>query len=144
MRKSILKAVLLLLICSVPACAQEDPGQVLKKKFPKLQVDSIQPTQDDGIYQVLSGDNVFYFAPKSSHIYFGEVWDSTGKNLTAGIRNQIAAGKHSIFTKGLSSAIKIGSGKHEVIEIIDPDCPYCRKMANLWDSRNDINREEIR
>ena len=40
MRKSILKAVLLLLICSVPACAQEDPGQVLKKKFPKLQVDS--------------------------------------------------------------------------------------------------------
>jgi thiol:disulfide interchange protein DsbC len=144
LRISVLKAVLILLVCAGAAYAglssNDSPQQILAKKFPKLKVDSMSPAPEPGLYEVISGDNVFYFDPKTSLIIFGEIWDSSGKSLTAKARSKIAGGKHELFVKAFPSAIKIGSGKHEVIEIIDPDCPYCRKMTDFWNTRTDVTR----
>lgn len=132
---------------AVSVMAADDPGLVtslskviLEKKFPKLEIISVAPTKVSGLFEVVSGPNVFYFDPKTETLIFGEMWDGNGKNLTATAREKITAGKVNVFANGLTKAIKIGSGKHQVIEIIDPDCPYCRKMAEFWKSRTDVTR----
>jgi thiol:disulfide interchange protein DsbC len=41
----------------------------------------------------------------------------------------------------LSKAIKIGSGKVEVIEVTDPECPFCRRAEDMLSSvSGDITR----
>ena len=37
-------------------------------------------------------------------------------------------------------AVKIGSGPHTVIEITDPDCPFCRTASSYFATRNDVTR----
>ena len=40
----------------------------------------------------------------------------------------------------LDKAVKIGNGKHKVIEITDPDCPFCRKGSKFFANRSDVTR----
>jgi thiol:disulfide interchange protein DsbC len=40
----------------------------------------------------------------------------------------------------LDLGLKIGNGPHQVIEVTDPDCPYCRKGSHFFNSRNDVTR----
>lgn len=108
----------------------------LQKAFPKAPVNGIRQTPIDGLYEIQSGDNIFYYCPKSENIVLGEIYTKEGKNLTAEARNAIIEKKMgSIDT---SKAIKIGSGKNIVIEFTDPDCPFCRKSYEYWKTKKDI------
>src|SRR6266540_4238616 len=40
----------------------------------------------------------------------------------------------------LDKAIKIGNGRHIVVEISDPDCRFSRRMLRYWDTRTDVTR----
>src|SRR5574340_1146888 len=40
----------------------------------------------------------------------------------------------------LDKAIKIGDGGTTVIEITDPDCPFCRRASAYLSAKNDITR----
>jgi thiol:disulfide interchange protein DsbC len=40
----------------------------------------------------------------------------------------------------LDKAIRIGSGKHLVIEVSDPDCRFSRRMSRYWSMRQDVTR----
>ena len=122
------------------ASGSPTPDAILKAAFPKLHVDSIEPSAVKGIYEVIAGGNVLYFDPSGRNIIFGEVWSASGENLTAKARDKISTMKYKLFKDNLANAVKIGNGKHEVIEIIDPDCPYCRQMGNYWNKRNDVTR----
>jgi len=40
----------------------------------------------------------------------------------------------------LHKAIRIGTGRHVVIEVSDPDCRFSRRMAGYWNLRKDVTR----
>lgn len=40
----------------------------------------------------------------------------------------------------LAKAVKVGSGPVMVIEITDPDCPYCKKAEAYFQGRRDVTR----
>jgi thiol:disulfide interchange protein DsbC len=94
----------------------------------------------EGLYEVVAGANVMYFDPKGMHLVIGSILDGNGKDLTAEARNKVAAGNYEIFRKSLDLGVRVGIGRHVVVEIIDPDCPYCRKMAPFWANRKDVTR----
>lgn len=130
----------LILSLAAPVFAGEDPAAALREKFPKLTFESISASPVKGVYEVIAGKNVLYFVPETGHMFFGELWTAEGVNLTAQAHANIQKAKFSIFKERLAAAVKIGSGKHEVVEIIDPDCPYCRKMNEYWQKRTDVTR----
>ncbi len=109
----------------------------LKKNFPNLQVDRVGESPIKGLYEVVAGNQVFYFSP-DGYLMFGELWTKEGKNLTAEVRDKVLAEK----VKGipLDKALRIGAGPHRVIEFTDPDCPYCRKVDQLLSKRTDVTR----
>ncbi len=108
----------------------------LQKAFPQAPVNGVKASPIDGLYEIESGDNIFYYSPKSQDIILGEIYTSRGKNLTAEARNAIIEKK--VATIDTSKAIKIGSGKNIVIEFTDPDCPFCRKSYDYWKTKKDI------
>ena len=52
------------------------------------------------------------------------------------------AGSETAWLRGipLHKAIRIGTGKHVVIEVSDPDCRFSRRMASYWNMRKDVTR----
>lgn len=129
-----------LFVASVACAAEPDVNATLKKSFPKLAFETISPTPINGMYEVIAGNNVFYIDPVSGHMIFGEMWSPTGVNITAAAKDRMMSTKYAAIRLKLSAAIKIGSGPNEVIEISDPDCPFCRKMHDYWNKRTDVTR----
>ncbi len=108
----------------------------LLKNFPNAPVDAIKNTPIEGLYEIRSGDNIFYYSPKSGNIIFGEMFTKDRRNLTAEARNELIEMKYDSID--VSKAIKTGNGKNVVIEFTDPDCPFCRKSFVFWKSKKDI------
>jgi thiol:disulfide interchange protein DsbC len=114
-------------------------------RYPKMQISSVRDTKIKGpLYEIVAGTNVIYYDQSGGNLFFGEIWSKEGVSLTAKTRDAVVAenskGNLAMLRANLDKAVKVGSGKHEVIELTDPDCPYCRKMAEYWDKRDDVTR----
>lgn len=124
---------------SIQAKEQESAKQAIAtnvKKMTSVNVESVEKTPIDGIYEVVAnkGSIVFYYAPKNELIIFGEIYDKNKKSLTQEKRDQLQAQK--LIGIPLDKAIKIGTGENKVIEFTDPDCPYCRQAAEYFKNKN--------
>jgi thiol:disulfide interchange protein DsbC len=106
------------------------------KEVTTINVEAVEKTPIEGIYEIVAnkGSIIFYYAPKSELIIFGEIYDKNKKSLTQEKRDQLQAQKLADIP--LDKAIKIGTGKNKVIEFTDPDCPYCRQAAQYFKDKN--------
>jgi thiol:disulfide interchange protein DsbC len=116
--------------------AMEKPDVSLRKAFPNLSFETIEQTDITGLYEVVSGMNLFYYYPEKEYLFFGEIFTKAGKSLTSEKKGEIAA--KLVKNLPLDKAVKTGNGKTEVIEFTDPDCPYCRKAYDFFKARNDV------
>jgi len=121
------------------------PEAAFGKAFPQLKVDSITVSQVAGLYEVISGPNIFYYVPEKELLIVGDIYTKEGKNLTGEKKQELKAKNQAQTLKKLKDlplekAVKIGSGPKKVIEFTDPDCPYCRKASEALKKRTDITR----
>lgn len=113
----------------------KEAAKILAQTYPKFQAQEVNPTQVPGMFEVVNATNTIYFFPATGHLIFGEVWSKEGKNITVERRQE-----KMVSTLPLGKALKIGSGKNVIIEITDPDCPYCRKGSQFLDEQKDVTR----
>lgn len=118
------------------APVMEKPDVALHKAFPKLPFESVEPTDIKGLFEVVSGQNVFYYYPEKDYLFVGEIYAPPGRSITAEKKGELAA--KLMKNLPLDKAVKIGDGKTAVVEFTDPDCPYCRKAYEFFKNRTDI------
>lgn len=130
-----------LLACAVPA-QQDDLKSVasaLSMGFPNIPLKQVNATPVEGIYEIITEkEEVLYFAPKSNHILAGELWNNKGQNLTRESKARMMTDKLGMLP--LDKAIKIGDGPNQVVEVSDPDCPFCRDGSAFFSARDDVTR----
>ena len=144
-RFSIKKMILLFVfICitggtaPVAGAEKNSPEAVLQKLFPKLKYKNMSKTDIDGLYEVITSDRIIYFYPKKGYLFVGDIVNKDGRSLT---RERYADERYKLLSgEDLKKGIKIGSGKNIVVEVTDPDCPFCRKMHVYWSMRTDVTR----
>lgn len=127
----------LLIIVTAPVQAAT-PEESFRKSFPNLRADSIRPAGVNGLYEVVSGNRVLYYAPGPEYILYGPMVTREGRNLTQ--ERVQAIQERALKSIPLEKAIRIGAGPHQVIEITDPDCTFCRKASSFLSGRNDVTR----
>ena len=145
MTKKSLAGAILMLLAAAPALASQPTVKpatakdesMLRTTFPKITVNSFKQSPIPGLYEVVAGNQIFYFSPKG-YLIFGEIWSKNGKNITAEHRSKLL--KKQVDSLDLSNAIKIGNGPIKVVEFTDPHCPYCRKTENYFAHRKDVTR----
>jgi thiol:disulfide interchange protein DsbC len=124
------KLVLLALVFSATACADESSvKKELAVKFPDMPVHSVKKAPVKGLYEVVSGQQVFYVDEKVNHVVLGNLIDTkTRRNLTEERREGLLRVKFEALP--LDDAIKIvkGNGARKLAVFEDPDCPFCRKL----------------
>jgi thiol:disulfide interchange protein DsbC len=135
------KSVILLLpvFLLFPACQSaqnSSPEAMFKKSFPQNKFESIAPTKIKGLYEVYTGNQIYYYMPEEEIILAGSIITKDGKNLTRESSLSKIAGK--MATLSLDDAFKIGNGKTPVVEFMDPDCTHCREAYNFFSRRKDV------
>lgn len=137
-KKAFLTLSVLMVIATGAPLQAATPEESFRKSFPDIPAESVTPTNILGVYEVVAGGRVAYYAPGPEYLVIGEIITKDRKNLTQE-RNAELQGK-KFKDLPLEKALKIGSGPHTVIEITDPDCPFCRKASDYLATRNDITR----
>jgi thiol:disulfide interchange protein DsbC len=136
---------ILCIFLSVDLALALTPEESLKKNFPAIPVDSVIPSNIPGLYEVIAGQQIFYYAPEAEAIVVGPIIKMGGRNLTQE-RYQVLEQKRLSEMAGkikdipLEKALKIGNGKNIVIEVTDPDCSFCRQAAKFFKGRTDVTK----
>jgi len=127
----------LLIIAGAPVQAAT-PEESFRKSFPNLRADSIRPAGVNGLYEVVSGNQVLYYAPGPEYLIYGPMITREGRNLTE--ERVLEIMERGLKGVPLEKALRIGAGPHQIIEITDPDCTFCRKASAFLSGRNDVTR----
>ena len=134
-----------LIFLFISSCTVQQPEQsnnvstALADHYPKINYQQINPTPVAGVYEVVvDNGEIVYFVPASGHMFFGELWSADAHNLTRENKDNRLSSKLEDFP--LEQAIKIGEGPNEVIEVTDPDCPFCRQSSDFFAGRDDVTR----
>jgi thiol:disulfide interchange protein DsbC len=138
LKKSFLALCILTVVAAAAPLQAATPEESLKKSFPDIPLESISPTAILGVYEIVAGGRVAYYAPGPEYLIIGEIVTKERKNLTQERNGEIMGQRMTSLP--LEKAIKIGKGPHKVIEITDPDCPYCRTASKFFAGRNDVTR----
>jgi thiol:disulfide interchange protein DsbC len=137
MKKLLPTVLFFLLVLPTQIIAQNlSPEEAFRKSFPKQNFESITPSPVKGIYEVYTGNQIFYFMPENEIIITGNLITKDGVNLTRESNLKKMAAKMSKLP--LASTLKIGKGKTKVVEFTDPNCPYCRRAFQFFDKRKDV------
>ena len=136
---------LFITICVAPlitllviSAAAATPEESFRESFPRINAESIRPTAVSGLYEVTIGSRIVYYAPGPEYLIQGPIINKNRENITEMRITEIIGGK--LKTIPLEKAIQIGTGTHQVVEITDPDCSFCRKASAFFAHRNDITR----
>jgi thiol:disulfide interchange protein DsbC len=136
--KTSLACLLLGAALLAPPLHAATPEESFRKSYPGMRIDAIGPTAVTGLYEVVSGSRILYYAPGSEYLLYGPMVTREGKNLTEERIREIMA--RGLKTLPLEKALRIGSGPRQVIEITDPDCPYCRRASAFLAGKKDLTR----
>ena len=128
--------VLFLLAFNTLAVAAADATRIernirdgLSRIAPDMEVDQVNQTPIDGLYEVVLGAEVIYMTGDGRYVMRGELLDlEKQSNLTqevrAGMRQQLLADLPT------DNMIRFSNGKsdHVIYVFTDTDCGYCRKL----------------
>jgi len=124
------------------AGGETDPAakvlEAFRKAYHGTWVESMSRTEIPGLFEVVTGGNIIYYAPEGNYLVFGEIFTPQGKSITAKRREDLAAAR--LKSLPLDLAVRIGKGRNQVIEFTDPDCPFCRRAEEFFRGRNDVAR----
>ena len=135
-RIAILLLFLLLLFPLVAAADNSSPEEMFKKSYPDRKIESFAPTLIRGVYEVYTGNQLFYYAAEANLLIYGNIVTKEGISLTQESLLKKLAPKMAKLP--LENALKIGNGKNVVVEIIDPDCFHCRESYKFFSRRKDV------
>ncbi|MGY6277055.1 DsbC family protein [Methylomonas sp. MgM2] len=136
-----MKKILQLLVAATAAFAAHhvlaDEAAIRKsigESMPRAQIDSIQPTEIKGLYEVVTGGSIFYSSEDGRYLLQGQLYDAVAKkNITedklADVRK---AALDNIGEKNMI-VFKPEASKHSVSVFTDIDCGYCRKLHSEID-----------
>ena len=94
----------------------ETVEETLKKTFPNFRFDSVNPTDIKGIYEVVLGTEIAYFAPEAGYLIFGQIIGKDSINVTENRKKGLVLAK----AKNLEKVKQALEGKTIVKEVYVP------------------------
>ncbi len=125
-------APLLIALSLIAGAAHANEAAVRKSVEAWLggKVSAVRKTDHLGLYEILVGNEIYYTDEKVSLLFAGNIIDTkTRANLTQDRLNKLSAIKFSDLPLELAVKQVRGDGKRVFATFEDPNCGYCKKLA---------------
>lgn len=138
--------LLLLFSVSLAQAAETDKAAAalkdsLKKSYEQLigPVDQVNKSPIPGLYEVVTGDHIFYADETGQYLIDGSMFDlKSRRNLTEARARQLFAIDFDKLPLDLAVKKVKGNGKRKMAYFTDPNCGYCKKLEHELQSVNDV------
>lgn len=136
-------SALALLPVSLASAHPTDPAPSDEAAIPRVLQNTtnvrLSPSPIPGLQQVTAGRNVFYITEDGKHVLIGHILSGDdGTDLTAQAEQDALK---PFFAKLMQDApVKFGTGPHQVLAFLDPDCQFCRRV---WPSLKALKNVEV-
>jgi thiol:disulfide interchange protein DsbC len=102
-------------------------------------IENIRATGVLGLYEVQLDGELVYTDEKVTHVILGDILDvKARKNLTEERKHKLAQIKFSDLPLDLAIKQVKGNGKRVLATFEDPNCTYCKKLAQELQDINDV------
>ncbi len=138
--------LLLLLSVSLAHAAETDKTaatikDTLQKNYQQLigPIDQVNPSPVPGLYEVVTGDHIFYTDESAQYLIDGQMFDLKGRrNLTEARARQLFAIDFSQLPLDLAIKKVKGNGSRKMAYLTDPNCGYCKKLEHELQNVTDV------
>ncbi len=110
----------------------------LHMTFTGVAPEFLGPGPIPGLFEMIVGGRLIYYYPDKNWLLFGEFYTAEGISETQRRLSELQMAK--IKDLPLDQAITVGNGPNDVIEFVDPDCPFCKKWEAYAQKRQDLTR----
>lgn len=108
---------------------KEELHRAISRFLPDVEIDSIQTTPIDGIYQVVIGSDIVYMTADGAYIIKGEILDiNERRNLTEDVRAGTRVELLNNINKDDYIEFVAENAQDAIYVFTDIDCGYCRKL----------------
>lgn len=146
-----MKKVVAVLV-SVMACGtlfaqvSEAEKSIVQDVIPGTKVSKVEKGEIEGFYKAfMDNGRVLYIYPFTKKIFFGDIYTSTGQNLSENDRrsweSELSSKKlqdvkyDDIKKVSLSIDWNGGNDKYSLVMITDPQCPYCKRAEEFLSTK---------
>ena len=137
--------LLLLLSVSLAHAAEADKSAAIKdtlqKNYEQLigPVDQVNKSPIPGLYEVVTGDHIFYTDEAAKYLIDGSMFDlSARKNITEARARKLFAIDFGTLPLELAMKKVKGNGSRKMAYFTDPNCGYCKKLENEMQNVTDV------
>lgn len=117
---------------AVSAKAKEEMAYLagsLKAKYPTTTFSEISETPMNGVYELVTGKNIFYTDKEGSYLIMGSMYDmANSRDLTAERKEQLNKLDFSALDPAQAIVEVKGDGSRKLAVLTDVDCPYCKRL----------------
>ncbi len=138
------RTLLLLLLSTSLAFAAGDKSASIKESLQKYQpfigpVDQVNPSPISGLYEVVTGDHIFYTDEKVEILIDGQMFDlKARRNLTEARARTLFAVEFDKLPLHLAVKKVKGNGSRKMAYFTDPNCGYCKKLEQELKSIDNV------
>ncbi len=118
------------------ADVKQEIKEKIERAFPKIKVKSVEKSPIKCLYEITTEDGRIAYTD-GKHLIPSHIFTLNGVDLTQTKLDKMSA--ELIKKADLSKALKIGNGRTTVVEIMDPECPYCHKAEKFFKNK-DVTR----
>ncbi|MFZ2161391.1 MAG: DsbC family protein [Sideroxyarcus sp.] len=138
--------LLLLLSVSLAHAAETDKTaaaikDTLQKDYAQLigPVDQVNKSPIPGLYEVVTGDHIFYTDKNAQYLIDGSMFDLKGRqNLTEARARKLFAVDFNALPLDLALKKVKGNGSRKMAYFTDPNCGYCKKLEQELQNVTDV------
>lgn len=138
--------LLLLLSVSLAHASETDKSAVsikntLQKNYAQLigPVEQVNKTPIPGLYEVVTGDHIFYTDKTAQYLIDGKMFDLKARqNLTEARERQLFAVDFDKLPLDLAVKKIKGNGSRKMAYFTDPNCGYCKKLEQELQNVTDV------
>ncbi len=106
---------------------------------PGIKADAVRKLGNFNLYEIQIGGDLLYTDEKVSYLINGDILDvKAKKNLTEERKNRLAQVKFSDLPLELAAKQVKGNGKRILATFEDPNCTYCKKLAEELQKITDV------
>jgi thiol:disulfide interchange protein DsbC len=138
------RTLLLLLLATSLAHAAGDKSAAVKdalKEYVPLigPVDQVNPSPVSGLYEVVTGDHIFYTDEKAEFLIDGQMFDlKARRNLTEARARKLFAVEFDKLPLNIAMKKVKGDGSRKLAYFTDPNCGYCKKLEQELKSIDNV------